>query len=253
MKIVAIIQARMGSTRLPGKVLADISGSPMLKRIIERISVTPHIDQIVLATTTSQEDNSLAEWIANNFPQVECFRGDQFDVLDRFYQCAKLYNGKLIIRVTADDPLKDAAIIHRAIEYFFLNPTLDYCSNTIKPTYPEGLDIEVFKYSALERAWRESRLPSEREHVTPYIWKNSHLFNIQNFEYTRDLSKWRWTVDKPVDLIFINIIYQQFIEDPLVNFEKIIKYLDTNPEVSIINNGTVRNEGYLKSTNGEKI
>ena len=253
MKIVAIIQARMGSTRLPGKVLADISGTPMLKRIIERISVTPYIDQIVLATTTEEKDNLLEEWIINNFSQVKCFRGDPLDVLDRFYQCAKLYSAELIIRVTADDPLKDAAIIRKAIEFFFLSPTLDYCSNTIKPTYPEGLDIEVFKYSALERAWLESKLPSEREHVTPYIWKNSHLFNIKNFEYTRDISNWRWTVDKPVDLIFMNRIYQQFNEDPLVSFENIIKYLDANPEVSSINNGTIRNEGYLTSLIGEKL
>lgn len=253
MKIIAIIQARIGSTRLPGKVLADIAGVPMLARIIARVKATPDIDEIVLATTTSSEDDKLADWINSNSEKCLCFRGEENDVLDRFYQCAKLHQADLIVRVTADDPLKDAKVIQRAIDYFYREPLLDYCSNTMTPTYPEGLDIEVFKYSALERAWLEAKLPSEREHVTPYIWKNPNIFNLRNFEYKKDLSAWRWTVDKPVDLILMDKIHQHFINDPLVGFEEIIQYLEKNPELIKINNGIIRNEGYLISTNGENV
>ena len=253
MKIIGIIQARMGSSRLPGKVLADVSGLPMLARIIGRVSATPDLKDIVLATTTSPEDDDLADWVIANFVKVACFRGNENDVLDRFYQCAKLHHADLIVRITADDPLKDAEIIQKAIDYFYHEPLLDYCSNTIRPTYPEGLDIEVFKYSALERAWIEARLPSEREHVTPYIWKNTNMFNVRNFEYKRDLSNWRWTVDKPADLLLMDKIHQHFIDEPLVNFEKIIKYLDANLELIKLNDETIRNEGYIKSISGENL
>jgi spore coat polysaccharide biosynthesis protein SpsF len=250
MKTIAIIQARMASTRLPMKVLAEIEGRPMLEWLIQRVSATPAINQIIVATTDSAADDELANWV-DKVAGLECFRGSENDVLDRFYQCAKWHRADLIVRVTADDPLKDAAIIQKAIDCFFENSSLDYCSNTIKPTYPEGLDIEVFRYLALERAWREAALLSEREHVTPYIWKNTNLFNVNNFEYHRDLSDWRWTVDKPSDLEFMKKIFEHFKAKPMVNFEEVIKYLELNPEISRINSGTVRNEGYLKSINGE--
>jgi len=251
-KTVAIIQARMASSRLPGKVLANIAGMPMLARLIQRVSATPVINQLIVATTDTPEDNILADWVAR-VAGVACFRGSEQDVLDRFYHCAKQYEADLIVRVTADDPLKDPAIIKKAVDFCRASPILDYCSNTIKPTYPEGLDIEVFRYAALDRAWRESTLLSEREHVTPYIWKNSGLFTIKNFEYQSDLSSWRWTVDKPNDLEFMNRIFEHFKNNPLVNFEDVIKHLKINPELAGINAGTIRNEGYLKSIKGETL
>jgi spore coat polysaccharide biosynthesis protein SpsF len=250
-KTLAIIQARMASTRLRGKVLADVAGKPLLAWLIQRIAATPAIDQIVVATTDTADDDVLAKWV-NGVAGLECFRGSEHDVLDRFFQCAKRYQGNLVVRVTADDPLKDPTIIQKAIDYFRAEPSLDYCSNTIKPTYPEGLDIEVFRYGALEKAKLESTLPSEREHVTPYIWKNPSLFNIKNFEYRRDLSNWRWTVDKANDLEFVRKIFWHFKENPLVNFEDIINYLEQNPELMNINSGTMRNEGYFKSINEEE-
>jgi spore coat polysaccharide biosynthesis protein SpsF len=251
MKIVAIIQARMKSTRLPGKVLEDIAGLPMIKRIITRVSTTPDIAKVIIATTTEPEDDILADWVASNYGKNACFRGSEHDVLDRYYRCANLFNADFIVRITADDPLKDSSIIQRAINYLYADPSLDYISNTIVPTYPEGLDVEVFKFAALERAWQEARLPSEREHVTPYIWKNKSLFNVKNFEYVRDLSSWRWTVDKPDDLYFINKLHELTIGDSLVHFEEIINYLDANPDLLKINSMTIRNEGYLKSINEE--
>jgi spore coat polysaccharide biosynthesis protein SpsF len=250
MKTIAIIQARMGSTRLPEKVLADIAGKPMLAWLIQRVFATPAINQIIVATTDTAVDDELADWVSR-VAGLACFRGSENDVLDRYYQCAKIHHAELIVRVTADDPLKDAAVIQKAINFFAEIPHLDYCSNTIKPSYPEGLDIEVFRFSALEKAWRESVLTSEREHVTPYIWKNSSLFNIKNFEYHRDLSGWRWTVDKPNDLEFMERIFEHFKNAPLVNFEDVIRYVETNPWLTEINAGTIRNEGYLKSINGE--
>ena len=253
MKIVAIIQARMSSTRLPGKVLSDIAGLPMLARIISRISTTPDIHEIVIATTKAPEDDILVDWICTNYEKQKYFRGNEHDVLDRFYQCAKFNGADIVVRITADDPLKDAGIIQKAINFFYADPSLDYCSNTIKPSYPEGLDIEVFRYTALELAWKSAILPSEREHVTPYIWKNTSIFNVKNFEYERDLSEWRLTIDKPIDLIIMNKILMNFVNDPLVKFEQIIEYLDKNPTLLEINSGTIRNEGYFKSMNDEKI
>jgi spore coat polysaccharide biosynthesis protein SpsF len=239
MKTVAIIQARMGSTRLPGKVLADIAGKPMLAWLIQRVSETPAINQIIVATTDAAVDDKLADWVGR-VAGLACFRGSEYDVLDRYYQCAKIYHADLIVRITADDPLKDSTVIQKAINFFAEIPYLDYCSNTIKPTYPEGLDIEIFRFSSLEKAWRESVLPSEREHVTPYIWKNSSIFNIKNFEYHRDLSGWRWTVDKPNDLEFMKRIFQYFKNTPLVNFEDVIRYVEANPCLTEINVGTIR-------------
>lgn len=247
MKIAAIIQARMGSKRLPGKVLADIAGIPMIARVLQRVSRVRKLNHIIVATSTLVEDDILVNWIANNFPKCIIFRGSERDVLDRYYQCAKFYSVDLIIRITADDPLKDAGIIERAVDYFYGDDELDYCSNTISPTYPEGLDVEVFKYRALEIAWTESKLLSEREHVTPFIWKNTKIFKVKNFKYKKNLSHWRWTVDKAKDLEFMNKVYQNFSANPYINFEKIIKYIEQNPNIACINSGTIRNEGYLKS------
>lgn len=249
--IVAIIQARMGSTRLPAKVLADVCGCPMLQRLIKRIECVRDLDSIVVATTDSTDDDQLAAWVAAN-TRCEVFRGSEFDVLDRFYQCASRASASIVVRVTADDPLKDPALISHAIDRLLADQQLDYCSNTLRPTYPEGLDIEVFRFDALERAHCEATLPSDREHVTPYIWRQPELFRVSNFEFERDLSTWRWTVDKPNDLEFIRKIYGEFPGRPDVSYLEIIDLLERNPQLMLINQGTVRNEGYQKSLSLEK-
>jgi spore coat polysaccharide biosynthesis protein SpsF len=168
-------------------------------------------------------------------------------VLDRFYRCGAEQQADLVVRITADDPLKDPSVISQAIDICIDNPDIDYCSNVIEPSYPEGLDVEVLRFSVLARAHAEARLPSEREHVTPYIWKNPQIFRLHNFRYFRDLSGWRWTVDKPADLEFVRIIFGHFACQPLVPFTEVIAYLESNPHVMRINQGTVRGEGYLKS------
>ena len=165
MKAIAIIQARMSSTRLPGKVLADIQGKPLLERVLERVRAVSAIDRIIVATTTCAEDEILIDWL--NERNELSFRGDEHDVLDRYYQCARLYEPEFIVRVTADDPLKDPEIIAHAMALCADSPSIDYVSNTLAPTYPEGLDIEVLRFRALERAHREACLlytsPSPRD------------------------------------------------------------------------------------------
>lgn len=250
MRTLAIIQARMGSTRLPGKVLKDIVGKPLIARVIDRTRAARGVDAVVVATTESPEDDALVRWIDAK-GGCPSFRGPMDDVLARYYLCAQFHEADIVVRVTADDPLKDPRIIERALQLLVDDSRLDYCSNTMRPTYPEGLDIEVFRFHALERAYREAQLPSDREHVTPYIWKNPGKFNVLNFAYSRDLSSWRWTVDKPEDILFMERVYRQFVDTPLVSFESVIEWLDDHPKIREINSGTLRNEGYLKSIQSE--
>lgn len=251
MKVVAIIQARMGSTRLPNKVLAYIHGRPMLKILIERLRLVSEIDDIVIATTEDPRDDVLEAWA--NKEQISCFRGSEHDVLERFYLCAIKFEADIVIRITADDPLKDPAIIRRILSFIKQDPSLDYCSNTIKPTYPEGLDIEIFRRGVLQQAYEESMLQSEREHVTPYIWKNPDKFCLKNIEFEHNLSHWRWTVDKYEDMEFMTCLLQHF-EDPIsISYLDIITFLNNNPDILKINTlRTVRNEGYLKSLKMEE-
>lgn len=240
----------MGATRLPGKVLADIAGRRLIERVIDRVSATPGIATIVVATTTEPEDDVLVEFLRHE-PRCHVFRGSLEDVLDRYYQCSLEHGAAVVVRVTADDPLKDPQIILHAMQTLQADPGLDYCSNTLEASYPEGLDIEVFRFSALERAWREARLASEREHVTPFIWKHPQLFRLTNFRFERDLSAWRWTVDKPNDLQFMREVFGHFAAQPLVRYQDVIAWLEANPQVRAINAGTPRNEGYFKSLKSE--
>jgi spore coat polysaccharide biosynthesis protein SpsF len=246
MKVVAIIQARMGSTRFPGKVLAELNGMPMIELLLTRISAASLVDEIVVAIPSDSKDDALRDWLQTH--GVRFFRGSMTDVLERFYMCALECRADLVVRITADDPLKDPEIIDYAVRYALNHPELDYVSNTLLPTYPEGLDIEVFKFSALQKAYIDAVLSSEREHVTPYIWKHLELFRAHNFQNQRDLSAWRWTVDKYEDLLFIREIMSNFKNQPLVSYVEIIKYLDLNPKLLEMNaKKTLRNEGYIKS------
>jgi spore coat polysaccharide biosynthesis protein SpsF len=246
MRVVAIIQARMGSSRLPGKVLADIAGKPMLERVIERVSAAQCVDKVVVATTRAAEDDVLVERLRSQ-KMCDVYRGSTDDVLSRFYECAKLNRADVVVRVTADDPLKDSQIIDRAIYLMRRDQNLDYCSNTIEPSYPEGLDIEVIRYNALKRAHLEAKFASEREHVTPYIWKHPELFCLLNFKSDRDLKEWRWTVDRREDIDFMQQVYEQFESQPLVSYQDVVAWLDIHPDIRQINAGICRNEGYLKS------
>ena len=241
----------MGSSRLPGKVLMDIAGKTMLHRVIERVRASERIDGLVVAISTSREDDVLEKFLTDKM-SVSVFRGSQHNVLHRFYQCAVCHRAEVVVRVTADDPLKDPVIIDRAIEILLGDYNLDYCSNVLNPTYPEGLDIEVFRFRALKRAYQEASLDSEREHVTPYIWKNKQLFTQKEFKSERNLSHWRWTVDWPEDVEIMRRIYEHFDTQPLVSYHDVVAWLDGNPEVQKINTGFSRNSGYLRSLHMEQ-
>lgn len=249
MKKVGIIQVRTTSTRLPNKCLLKIFNKSVLEHIVERLKYAKRLDSICIATTTNSTDDVI-EQIGNKV-NVPVYRGSEDDVLARFYYAAKSIQADIICRVTADDPLKDPHIIDLFIEQF-LKGKYDYLSNTIRPTYPEGIDIEIFSFKALEKAWEEAIFPSEREHVTPYIWKNGNQFRLYNVTYSKDLSEWRWTLDKPEDWVFIQQIYDRLYSDEKVFLmEDILKLLHEEPWLMEINKGTVRNEGYLKSIANE--
>lgn len=250
--IIGIIQARLGSTRLPKKVLAPIAGRSLIQHVIERSKAAKSIDRIVVATTDLPEDDAL-ERVVRDELGTDVFRGAENDVLDRFYRCAVGYSPDIIVRITADDPLKDGEVIDRAVGELRADPSLDYVSNTLKPTFPEGLDIETFRFAALERAAREAHLPSEREHVTPFIWKNGDLFRARNFEHDEDLSAWRLTVDKPEDLALMREIFGALgAHGNLFSYREVIALLKRRPELLAINSGTIRNEGYERSLKEDK-
>jgi spore coat polysaccharide biosynthesis protein SpsF len=249
--VTAIIQARLGSTRLPGKVLTDIAGQPMLGRILQRVAAADSIDAVVVATTDAPEDDRICDYVLGNSPHA-VFRGSQLDVLDRYYECARLHGADVVVRVTADDPLKDPGIIDAAVALLKADVDLDYCSNTIEPTFPEGLDVEVFRFRALEQAHREASLPSEREHVTPYLYKHPELFRVRNFRMDRNLSDWRWTVDEQVDIDFMTAVYSHFKSQPLVAYAEVIDWLAKNPSVQLLNADVARRAGYQKSLAAEQ-
>lgn len=248
-RILAIIQARLLSTRLPEKTLEYFSGETLLGHIINRLRFSKYIEQIVVATGEKAQNKKILDYCKNS--GITCYPGNEDDVLARFYHVMQKYNTQYIVRVTADDPLKDPQIIDRAIEHIFADNSLDYVSNTLVPTYPEGLDIEVFKSSALELAYNRAKLPSEREHVTPFIWKNDGLFKVLNFMNDEDLSHLRWTVDYPEDLDFIKMIYKQFETVPIFYMHDVIEFLKNKSLLGRTSADVLRNEGYLKGVQFE--
>jgi spore coat polysaccharide biosynthesis protein SpsF len=243
LKTAAIIQARMASTRLPGKVMADLGGKPLVERVVERARLVPSIDLVLVATSNQASDDALAMHCGAG--GIPCFRGSQEDVLDRYTRAARRFGADVIVRLTADCPLLDPAVIGRVVATF-RSGEFDYVSNTLQPTYPDGLDAEVFGREALERAWREAVLESEREHVTPYIWKHPDRFRLGHVRHDQDLAAWRWTVDEAADLEFVRRVYaalgaRQF------GLADVLAVLAQHPELAKINRDFIRNEGYRKS------
>jgi len=253
MKIVAIVQARMGSTRLPRKMMLNLVGQPVISRIFERIKYSKYIDEAWLATTNSTNDEVLASWANNN--KINCFRGSEDDVLDRYYQTAKKSRADVVIRLTGDCPLLDPQIIDKVIEvYKKENGNLDYVSNVHPPTYPDGMDVEVVSFFALEEAWQSAKLKSEREHVTPYIWKKLDLYKTRNVIHDVDLSNYRWTLDTEDDLRLIEKIYREMNKvESFCGLDCILKIVNQYPEWNSINNQYERNEGYTKSIKEEGV
>lgn len=203
--VVAIIQARTGSSRFPGKVLFDLAGKPVLAHVIDRAQRIPGVQEVIVATTILDKDDPVVA-LAQRYGAAGA-RGSETDVLDRFYQAARPAHAKVVVRLTGDCPLLDPEVSGQVLARFLLGDA-DYVSNVHPPSYPDGLDTEVLSFGALERAWREANLPSEREHVTPYIWKNQSArpFRLANVSWERDLSSWDWVVDTKEDLSFLRAI-----------------------------------------------
>jgi len=245
MKIVGVLQARVSSSRLPGKVLKPILGKPIIQLQLERIQRSKHIGKIVVATSNQPEDDALQNLCESL--NVACFRGSLDDVLDRFYQAALSFNPQHVVRLTGDCPLTDPDIIDKTIE-FHLNAGYDYSSNTLDPTYPDGLDVEVFRLSCLEDAWKEAGFVSEREHVTPFIYKRPERYRLGSYKGSTDLSNFRWTVDEFDDFEFIKAIYESlYPEKPDFSTSDILNYLEVNPKYLKLNDKHERNEGYKGS------
>lgn len=232
-----IIQARIGSGRLPGKILKDLCGFPMLYHVVERCKESKRADKVIVATTTQQEDDVTASFCDEH--KVDYARGSENNVLERYHETALKFGSSRIVRVTADCPLIEPSIIDLCIEKFEKEKGMDYLSNISVRTFPRGLDVEVFSFDALERAWKRAKEPYEREHVTPYIWENKNgEFKIGEVlraspEYARN---YRLTVDYPEDFEVVKKIYEALYKpNTIVDAREALAFLDHHPEIARIN------------------
>jgi len=228
----AIVQARMLSKRLPGKVLKEILGKPVIGHVLERLSRSKKIDRIVLATSVDKSNDPLEAYVRSIGTDV--FRGSEEDVLDRYYQCAKEFGADVIVRVTADCPLLDHRVVDQVIARF-LKEKADYVSNVVELTFPDGLDTEVFSMAALSKAWKEAKAQGEREHVTT-LFRQSDRFSKVNVANETDLSTERWTVDYAEDFKVITAIFAALHpRDPDFGMQDVLKFKREHPEVFAIN------------------
>ena len=246
-QIDAIFQARLSSTRLPRKLLLKLVDRPLLSHVIERIKCAKQVSRIIVATTAKDIDDPICELLDNL--SIPYYRGNEDDVLDRFYQASRIYGVNHILRVTPDDPFKDPDIIDRVAQvYINSDGAYDYISNILTPSFPDGLDVEIFSFKALEKAWKEANLPSEREHVTPYLWKNPEIFKVCNIENSQDQSSHRWTIDRKKDFEFAEAVYKRLYKPgKIFLMQDILDLLGNEPELININKDSVKWEGFLKS------
>lgn len=251
MKVLAIIQARVNSTRLPGKVLMKIDDKTMLEHVIDRVMGAKLVDDVVVATTLNKSDIPIVKICADKNVRVFC--GSEEDVLDRFYQAAKIIEAENILRITADCPIIDPVNIDEVIKKH-LESGADYTGNTVgKETYPDGQDAEIFNFESLKKSWKKAILTSEREHVTQYIKKNDTIFNIAAVMSKVDLSDHRWTVDDKEDLEFIRAINKNLYgKNKLFGMRDVLELIAKDPGLSKINYHIERNEGLKKSLNNDK-
>ena len=232
MKVVAIIQARMGSTRLPGKVMMPIGDKSMLARVVSRVRRAQTVNETVVATSDKPQDDPIVrECQALSVP---CFRGSEEDVLDRYYQCARQYGAEVIVRITADCPLIDPSVIDQAVTTF-LQRKPDYASNGLTRTFPRGLDTEVLSLDALKRAWEEAKLDFQRAHVTPYIHRNPAMFRLEPILAGSDTSQFRWTVDTQDDMKLVRALYARFGNSDSFSWMDAVMLMKIDPNLAKIN------------------
>lgn len=232
MRVVAIVQARMGSTRLPGKVLQDLGGATMLERVVSRVRRSRLAGEILVATTTQPEDEAIVA--ESGRLGVAVFRGSEQDVLDRYYQAARQARAEVVLRITADCPFTDPALLDELL-LAFLGHRPDYASNCLTRSYPRGLDAEVMTFAALSRAWREASKPYQREHVTPYLYENPSQFKLLSVAGEEDDSECRWTVDTAEDLEFARAVYLHFQNKEDFGWRDVRSLAAAQPELAEIN------------------
>ena len=248
MKTVAIVQARMGSTRLPNKVMKSIGGIPMIEVLLSRLALATEVNELVVATSIDPRNQSLADHVESL--GYRCYRGSENDVLDRYLQAAKAAKADVVIRITGDCPLVDPALVDQAIRGFNA-ADVDYFSNTAPPKYPDGLDIEVFSLAALERAAKETSEPFDHEHVTPYL-RTSGNFRQAGLQYDEDLSSLRWTVDEPADYEVVTNVFAHFAPDIHFSWQQVLQLQRNQPNIFTPNQNLIRNEGATMGT-GQKL
>jgi spore coat polysaccharide biosynthesis protein SpsF len=231
-KVVAIIQARMGSTRLPGKVLKDLEGETVLARVVNRLRSARLIEELLVATSNLPADDAILEEC--NRCVVPVFRGDENDVLDRYFRAAQSCRAEIVVRITSDCPLIDPDVTDKTIQAF-IHERPDYASNALIRTFPRGLDTEVMTVQALERAWHSAPQPYQRAHVTPYLYQNPNKFKILSVTNDTDYSSHRWTLDTPEDLKFIRAIYTRFKKRGDFGWHDVLQILNREPELMEIN------------------
>jgi spore coat polysaccharide biosynthesis protein SpsF len=244
MRTVCIVQARMSSTRLPGKVLLPLAGREVLAHVLDRLAFCKTLDEVVVATSSDASDDVLAQWCRAR--GVPVFRGSLHDVLDRYYQCAIENKATAVVRITADCPALDPTLVDEVVRGFHAGGYDLYC---LGGEFPDGLDCQVFSLSALERACREAALSSEREHVGPYIGNHPEFFHLGSLDRFKGLAHHRWTLDEPRDLAFLESVFQRLQGSDSQHFltQDLLDLLTREPGLLRANAGIVRNEGLLKS------
>ncbi len=232
MRVVAIVQARMGSTRLPRKVLKDLGGATVLERVLNRVRRVALADGVLVATTSQPADNAIVSECRRL--AVDVFRGSETDVLDRYYNAAQQARADAVLRVTADCPFVDPVLLDELLRSFLAHRP-DYASNCLVRTYPCGLDAEIITHAALSRAWREAILSHQRAHVTPYIYENPSKFQLLSVTAEEDWSKFRWTVDTAEDLEFARAVYLHFRNKDDFGWRDVLSLLSSFPVLAQIN------------------
>ncbi len=246
--ISAIIQARIGSTRLPGKVLMKLNEDTVLSLLLKQLKHSKFLTEKIIATTNNPKDDVIEKFAISN--NIKLFRGDSDNVLDRYYQCAKKFSLTHIVRITADNPLIDPDIIDQAIKkYSTFN--YDYLTNSIDRTFPNGTEVEIFSFDALEIAWKYAKKKSEREHVTPYFYNNPKKFKIHHFKQEKNQSKFRYTIDRKEDYALVVEILSRIKTRPIKTSD-VIELLTNDPTLIKLNSHLIHNEGYIKSINEDK-
>lgn len=245
--IAAIIQARMGSTRLPGKVLKDVNGKPLLMYQVERVRASKLLDKVIVATSTLSKDDLISDFCKRN--NIDCFRGSENDVLSRYYECAKEFQADIVVRLTADCPLSDPIVIDDVIS-LFQKEKADYAANTAPPKttrFPDGSDVEVFSMQVLERAFIECKDIHDREHVTFYFWRYGNNFKTVQLTQNVDWSGYRFTVDYPEDFEVVEYVFQELEKrGSFGHLPEIIDIIDAAPEIKAKNAMHHFREGWKK-------